>query len=359
MCYPKPGPRCSSHAKKRYIMLRQKFQSMRGSFTWEEHNSMQEEVDAAELDFDSTPVGQARLELKIKQGDRRGEIKERLENARELRRLQLEAIKAQDLGDIRNHESNAQWVSKDFLTKRTHRKNWNSEKKKESLNAYIDFSDAVSQKLTPEEATALYWHTSDGSSTVNQYIHKELMKNKNTDTTSDKWHFKDLDEVTVFTSKYPKKMVANQLKTLDSIFAKHQLEEPVVLYRGIAKNTFPDELAHARGDDPLIKEYLDEKYPVGGEVEIPEYMSTSADPAIAHRFSGFQHIVVEIKTKSAIPVGMTSAWDASEREFIVNRNGKYRVVSRQENVTYKDVFNSKREKGPHNKNVTVIQLEEV
>jgi hypothetical protein len=69
--------------------------------------------------------------------------------------------------------------------------------------------------------------------------------------------------------------------------------------------------------------------------------------------------VIEVKTKRAIPVAMMSAWDASEREFVVNRNGKYKVSAILHDVTYEDVYIKSKAVKPHNKNVTVIQLEEV
>jgi hypothetical protein len=147
---------------------------------------------------------------------------------------------------------------------------------------------------------------------------------------------------------------------LDGVFARHSLPEPIVLYRGIGKNNFPDQLDHSEIDSPEMKQYLAEKYPVGETIEIPEYMSTSMDPAQAHKFAGYSApVVIEVKTKRAIPVAMMSAWDASEREFVVNRNGKYKVAAILHDVTYEDVYIKSKTVKPHNRNVTVIQLEEV
>jgi hypothetical protein len=353
MCYPKPGPRCSAHAKTKYVALLQKQKDTRNNLSWEQSQKLKAAVDAAELDYDSTPVGQARLELRIKQGmNRNGDITERLENARALRKMQLQAIKAEDNGDIHNHDdSNVGWSAGDFQSKRAQRKDWRSEKSQKSVKKYIEFNQAFIQKLSTEESMALYWHTSDGAAVVNSELHDKLA------TSSDKWTY---DNQTNFAlkKKYSQTMIKNQMKTLDGIFAKHQLKEPTVLYRGMGSNNLPKEIISASADSPEFKEFISEKYPVGGTITIPEYMSTSADPAVAHNFSGMQRVVLEIKTKSAVPVGLVSAWNASEREFLVNRDGKYRVVSVLKDVTYKNVLNSFAPK-PDNEHVTVIQLEEI
>lgn len=355
MCYPKPGPRCSAHAKTKYVSLLQKQKEARdnNSLTWDQRQKLQEAVNAAELDYDSTPVGQSRLELRIKQGmNRNGDIAERLENARALRTMQLQAIKAEDAGDINNHEdSDTGWSTGGFLSKRAQRKDWKSEKSQKSVKKYIAYNQAFIQKLSTEESMALYWHTSDGSLVVNSQLHNQL------ETSSDKWTY-DNQTNFVLSKKYSKAMIKNQMKTLDGIFAKHSLDEPTVLYRGVGANTFPKEIKNASEDSPEFNEFIAEKYPVGETISIPEYMSTSADPAVAHNFSGFQSVVLEIKTKSAVPVGLVSAWNASEREFLVNRDGKYRVVSVLKDVTYKNVFNSFAP-DPDNENVIVIQLEEI
>lgn len=343
MCYPKPGPRCSAHAKAKYVSLLQKQKASRDSnnLTWEQRQKLKADVDAAELDYDSTPVGQARLELRIKQGmSRNGDIEERLENARALRTMQLQAIKAEDTGDINSHDdTGVEWTTGDFLSKRAHRKDWKSEKTQKSVKKYIEYNQAFIQKLSTEESMALYWHTSDGSLVVNSHLHNQPGN-------------------AVLNKKYSKTMVKNQIKTLDSIFAKHQLKEPTVLYRGVGANTFPTEIKNLSEDSAEFSEFLSEKYPVGGTIAIPEYMSTSADPAVAHNFSGTQSVVLEIKTKSAVPVGLVSAWNASEREFLVNRDGKYRVAAVLKDVTYKNVFNSYAP-NPDNENVIVVQLEEI
>lgn len=361
MCYPKPGPRCSAHAKARYIALKQELSARRAKkyLSWEEESVLQKEIDSAELDFDSTPVGQARLEMRLLQEKYSGdEIRERLANARELRRLQLEAVKARDEGDIHNHGDNGVHFKGEQLQKaRKNRKNLrNSAAGRKKVQEYIDYSQNFAQHLTTEEANALYWHTSDGSGVVNQILHK---KHDEKYGNSGAWTYEKGAHSWGNMDRYSKEVIQKQVKMLDGVFAKHSLPEPIVLHRGFGMNNLPDELRNSDADSPEMKKYLEEKYPVGETIEIPNYMSASIDPSVAYRFSGFQSMVLEVKTKQAVPVAMMSAWDASEREFVVNRNGKYRVVGVLKNVTYEDVHNKSKTVGPHNKNVTVIQLEEI
>lgn len=353
MCYKHPGPRCSAHAKKRLLMLRQKKQALCASdYSWEEMQVLEDEITAAELDFDSTPVGQSRLKLRIKQGmDHRSEITQRLTEVQQLRALQLAAIKVKEEGDVRNHGVHElKWSSEDFMSPRKHRKNWKKERNQKSIKAYINYATSFAEQLTTEEATALYWHTSDGSSVVTAYL------NKKKKVEDQKWSFNKK----VAPNKYPQAMVKEQVAILDSVFSKHQLPEPVLLYRGIGMNALPDEVIDDGRNGLVINEYLAEKYPVGSVVDNNEYMSTSADPAIAHKFSGHHNIILEVKTKQAVPVGCFSAWHESEREFVVNRGGKYKVVAIQKNVVYEDVKTVNRlNSDVHARNITVIQLEEV
>jgi hypothetical protein len=352
MCYPKPGPRCSAHAKTRYIRLLQKQQALinASDITWEQSRKLQAEVAIAELDYDSTPVGQAHLKLRIEQGkDYNGALAERLNNARALRTMQLQKIKAVDAGDINSHGNiDAGWSTDGFLSKDAHRKDWDSEKSQESFKKYMDFSEEFTQKISTEESMALYWYTDDGASAVNSLIRSQLTKS------TGKWTYNN--QTNSASEKYSKVMIENHMNTLDSIFYKHELKEPTVLYRGLGDNNLPKEIENASVDSPEFNEFLAERYPAGEEISIPEYMSTSADPAVAHGFAGSQSVVLEIKTKSAVPVGLVSTYNTSEREFLVNRDGRYTVKSVLKDVTYKNVSH---ESSPDNEKVTVIQLEEM
>jgi hypothetical protein len=347
MCYPKPGPRCSAHAKARYVKLLQEQRAAinAGKLTWEDSRKLKAAVDKAELDYDSTPVGQAHLKLRIQQGeDCTGALAERLDNARALRILQLQAIKAADNGDINNHvSSDFIWLTDGFLSKDVPRKDWDSEESQKSVEKYMEFSKEFVQKLSVEESMALYWHTKDGASVVNRCIYSQLTNSTN----NRKYNYQ-------ITPALGSK-IENHMKVLDNIFAKHELKEPTVLYRGLGDRKFPKGLENPSGDRAELSKFLAAKYPVGGTITIPEYMSTSADPAVAHNFAGDQSVVLEIKTKSAVPVGLVSTYNTSEREFLVNREGRYRVKSVLKDVTYKNV------NGPNsdNEKVIVIQLEEI
>lgn len=348
MCYAYPGPRCSAHAKAKYLSLLQKHKALinAGNMTLEQHRKMEKDVATAELDYDSTPVGQAHLKLRIEQGeDYTGALAERLGNARVLRTMQLQAIKAADAGDINNHDSSDfVWSTDGFLSKDVPRLDWDSEESQKSVEMYMEFSKGFVQNLSTEESMALYWHTKDGASVVNRWIYSQLTNSTNNRTYN-------YQITPALSSK-----IENHMKMLDNIFANHQLKESTVLYRGLGDRKFPKELENPSGDRAELSKFLAEKYPVGGTVTIPEYMSTSADPAVAHNFAGDQSVILEIETKSAVPVGLASTYNTSEREFLVNRDGMYRVKSVLKDVTYKNVSD---EPSPDNEKVIVIQLEEI
>jgi hypothetical protein len=85
-------------------------------------------------------------------------------------------------------------------------------------------------------------------------------------------------------------------------------------------------------------------------------MSTSADPSVAHRFTGSNRIILEVSTKNAIPVGYMSAWGNNEREFIVNKGQKYTVKAIIPDVGYEY---ETRQGNVRQETATVVQLEAV
>lgn len=352
MCYKSPGPRCSAWAKKRLDEAKRK------STTWgdqESYDKRKEALRQAKLDCDATPAGQKYLKMRIAQGaDYKGVYVERLKNGIALRKKQLDAIKAVDEGDKFNHEFEAPFHTTaphpDSID--TRRVGWVFGKSAPELIEYDRASDNAIKMMTPDEQSALYWLTSDGG----PYLNRKLAKK---DTTSGKWTWEAA--AGQYSREYKPTFVKDKVRALNSAFRKHRLSEPANLYRGVNDWSLPDELVN--GDmtqtKALASEYLHERYPVGKEVKIQEYMSTSADPAGALRFTGYRApIVLEIQTKSAIPVGQMSAWTNSEREYMVNKNGKYRVEGIYSNVEYARKSNNS---GDFDESdyVTVVRLIEV
>jgi hypothetical protein len=356
MCYKAPGPRCSAHAKKKLISAITHLKSLSlFNDPPEVYDDAKQAVADAKMDYDSTPAGQKYLQLRIDQGmDRSGEYKERLANAKKLRRIQLKAISEKEAGDINNHpEVSKNWESEDLEDNGVPRTGWGLhphgvEKK---IEQYEDISFAAAQTLNADEQNALYWVTSDGG----PFINSKLIAKKEASELLPGWNWENRPPAHE-RSGYTKEFTQKKIRHLNSAFKKFSLENNAVLYRGLNNWNLPDELHQFDVDQNTINNYLEQKYPVGSTIEVPEYMSTSSDPTVAQRFTGNNSIVLEVSTKNAIPVGYMSAWGNHEREFIVNKNQKYKVKAILSDVDYQY---ANRRGDAKSQKTTVIQLEAV
>lgn len=102
MCYAKPGPRCTPHAKK---LLDKAVAEAVEEQTFTTFEAMKH----AQEDYDRTPGGQAELREKIDQETderKRRKFEDRLEYGIESRRLALDEIKARDHGDVNVDDDN-------------------------------------------------------------------------------------------------------------------------------------------------------------------------------------------------------------------------------------------------------------
>lgn len=97
MCYRKPGPRCSAHAQR---LLTAAISSYKTEPTHENYEKMRQ----AELAYDQTQRGMQRIKDRLERDPHNAELKNRLTYAQEMRRLALEAIKAEDQGDVNQVE---------------------------------------------------------------------------------------------------------------------------------------------------------------------------------------------------------------------------------------------------------------
>lgn len=354
MCYKSPGPRCSAYAKKKLIEAKA---TLKGVSLFhdeaEVYDKAKQAVTDAELDYDSTPAGQKYLKLRMEQGmDRSGEYEERLVNGRKLRRIQLKAIESKEAGDINNHsEVSRGWEDEGLQPSETVRTGWDlhPDGVQGKIEQYNSISLSAAQTLNADEQNALLWITSDGGPFVNA---KLMQKNETEDS---EWTRNDVSG-SYQRDGYTKEFTQKKIRHLNSAFRKYSLESPAVLYRGLNNWNLPDQLQQFDMDQETINRYLQSKYPVGETIEVPEYMSTSADPHVAQRFTGSNRIVLEVSTQKAIPVGYMSTWESHEREFIVNKGTKYRVKAILNDVEY-----SYAARGGNEKTVksTVVQLEEI
>lgn len=311
MCYKSPGPRCSSYARQRLNALELRI-NQRGYEGFDEYQQLKGEVANAELDFDATPAGQAYLRFRIEQyGDSRHEYLERLENGKLLRQKQLDAIKAIEHGDVGDHQMEKPSVNtlKGHGSEIIDSKELPSEQREEMFKEYRAHSRAVVRNLTPEEQAAVTWMTSNGSFAANSKLAEK----------PEGWTWEEAS----YGKPYRDAYVQEQVALLDSAFAKNPLPENVRVYRGLSESVLPVECTE--GDTGKLKSYLAERYPVGGEVTIPEYMATSGKPETAMRFSSRQNVLLDIETSKAMAVSQMSTWGETELEFLVNRSSKFKV----------------------------------
>ena len=342
MCYKSPGPRCSYHAKKQLIKAKVELKEKGFSGGMEEYSRLKDVVEKAQLDFDSTPAGMAEMKLRIeRKEDRRGDIQARLDYCQANRKAMLEAIKAQDAGDVDNHGNIEACAIGTGQFETEIRQSWNERPDKEELTkAYTQNGERLAKSLNDEENAAMFWYSSDGFGPINAYLHER--------------NGTAIEQPQV--RKYSKKKIVSSIKAMDAAFAKNRLTEPVVVYRGLNLHNYPEDVQDnaMSGDDYLnnYKNHVEQTYTEGSIHSFPAYLSTSADPSKARSFAQ-SNVIMEIKTKNAVALGFISSWE-SEKEMLVQRGRKFKVASVKHDVPYDSPRNPGKEKG-----FTVIQLEEV
>lgn len=341
MCYKKPGPRCSYHAKKKLREAKAKLKETGFDHGMEVYAKAKEEVEAAQLDYDSTPAGMGEMKLRIeRKEDRNGAIAARLDYCKANREAMLAKVKAEEQGDIYNHgDITPGDISLSEFDTGIRIKLSNREDKEEIIKNYNLHSDKLAVSLTEEERSAVYWYTSDGHAIINAYIHKQNGT---------------YDENMGSTGSYKVTKIKNAMASMDAVFAKNKLDKPIVTYRGLAYQNFPEQREDGGSTQEDYARFAKERYPEGSVHTFNNYQSTSIDPSKATSFASSE-VVMEIKAKSSIALGSISSWE-SEKEILINRNTKFKVVAVKENVPYdaRGGFGKRTERP-----FTVIQLEEI
>lgn len=342
MCYPKPGPRCSYHAKKQLIIAKQnrKNTDIRDQ---DAYMKAKTQLEQAELDYDSTPAGMAILKLRIERGeDHSGTYQARLDYCKANRKAMLEAIKAQDKGDTGTHEEikTIPMGTNDFIADEQPRQAWAQCENSAKLDqSYAINGENLAKDLNEKENEALHWYTSDGFTAINSQLHK------------DSGTYIHKEQV----REYSETKIREAIKHIDTVFERRRREEPIIVYRGVSDHAFPQEIQEAKGRERYA-EYAEQTFTPGSTHNFPEYISTSMDPGKARSFSR-SDVIMEIKAKSTIPVGFISSWGDSEKEMLIQRNRTYKVVGIKKDIEYganRIVGN-----GNEMRKMTVIQLEEL
>lgn len=339
MCYPFPGPRCSSYAARALteakIRVRNEPQSIEA----------REDLDAAQLEYDATPAGMRELKRRIVQyqGNPRTDYELRLSLGQAKRAERLLLIKAKDRGDIKHKNATPQdtMFASSFHSFAT---DYGNEPQighnSEEIKQVIADSHQWIEKLNDQEIEAVSWYTSNGSTVINQHL----------TGTSNEFYLKDyLDDETAeeFDEREAKaaqehiEYLDTTVKDLDSALAKGKRQTPIKVYRGVAAK-----VAEAEGYKfEKIDQYVTDKFPVGGTFISPVFMSSSLEHKLGKRFET-SSVLLEVMGKTVGPVSNVSAWGVNEKEYILPRNLAYTVKAVK---TSTDEYGVKR---------YVIQLEE-
>lgn len=352
MCYKSPGPRCSYHAKKQLLKATTELNEKVGKISMEEYARLQSAIDKAQLDFDSTPAGMATLELSIERGeDETGEIAARLDYCRANRKAMLSAIKTADAGDIGNHETIPlpKLKNAEFAADGQMRKPWSIRLLKKRLETnYALHSEHVAQALNLEETKALEWYSGNGFRHINPYLLGKADENYEDNT-----HPMDKPALS-----YSQDKMEHAVKHIDKAFEKSRLNTSILTYRGLKDHNFPAHVTNYENSKSFSEnmdkytQYLKETYKENSIHIFPSYVSTSVDPAVARSFSDTS-VMMEIKTRSVLPLGFVSAWGDREKEMLIQRDRKFKVVGIRENIKYAG------QKGVEPSMMTVLQLEEI
>lgn len=146
-----------------------------------------------------------------------------------------------------------------------------------------------------------------------------------------------------------------RIKTLDTALAQvTPPAEPRLLYRGM-RVPFSVEDSNVRG-------WIGEHFPVDGVISQKNYMSTSINADTAERFTANgdnikRSVIIEIVSKQGAPLGEGTSWFGDEeKEVLMPRNARFKVVS----VDYDVDFSAEEEwtngKGNQVNKRTVVRL---
>lgn len=311
MCYAAPGPRCASSSLKRLNRI----VSNRSEYSPEDYQE-------AILDYYSTPAGFALIELREQQDQEStdligheivdvAEFKALCSVYREKKHAALYEGEESELHDYPRIQG-----SQDFCPDGELRKNISTEDKEAYAEEATGFIDSIPVKaLVP-----LRWVTSDGSGILNQYLvngYEGVRKNSYLHGNSDQPD-----------SLYSEEGIKRSISAVSEVIESHKREEPIVVYRGLNVNMFSDEFAsnlfrpeNARA----LQQEVESVFIPGETYEMKNFASTTVNPGLALRFAT-SNVVLEMKSRSVIPLGGVSNWGFSESEMLSNQGTRFRVL---------------------------------
>lgn len=331
MCYPKPGPRCSSHAA--YLLSETRRKALvlleNPSLKDETFEKVSKRLREAELEYSITPAGLEELKRYAQENPRNVT---RYETALALRTVRLKALK-ENKGDAseRNHRSlkdQFEYSNEELSTEGAIIGHIDLES--DDITNAIEDSRIFSLKLTSEEQASLRRYSQGDYESINAVLANNPRS-----------------------SEHDVNLVNEDIHNMDTALAKQpKREKPVIVYR---RHFAYDENGN------WVRNSLEEQQklmPVGSIFEPETFLSTSLK---ADNLSETSHdpkneiYRFEIKTYSAVSMSSIAAQGPNESEFLIPRQAKYRVISNNRKVTIRSTKNTK----PSSYQVTVFQLEEI
>jgi len=327
MCYPKPGPRCSSYAATRLAKAKTALETQKEQ-SFADYQKLSAVVEEAQTEFDITPAGLRFLEDEVLQGEHKADEQARYVYAVALRKQRLEQVKALDpKAEPHSHSiyySPSRSVA--FLDPNTPRVD---EDPKELRNRMTSEAEAWLSHMSEEEMTQMRWMTDYGAMEANTHIGGS-------------------NDYTILKGVYTPQDIERRMKEADSAISKYDSKQEEIVYRGVRQGALPKHMInnYRVSNEEKKAEYL-KAFTVGKTIGSKFYMPTSSQPSLASGFSDFD-VVLEIKTVKSVPVSSLSI-SPRENERLIGRNSAFKVLNIHENVPF----------GTRGVRKTVIQLEQL
>jgi hypothetical protein len=329
MCYPKPGPRCSTSAAATYAQARHNLlkhlRNREDEDNYVEYEKLRKRLEHAEKEYSITPAGLKQLERSYNGGKGGDFAANKLEAARNLRELRLAKLRKEQRVEKEHKRTkkvpvyyNSSLSSGEETLKRVTQQD-------PRLDHMLAESHNWLQHLTPDEIDTVRDYTQGGYDTMNALLN------------TPNWE----------EDQYPETVALREnVKLMDSALAKHKVDRKVTLYR---RHGFygDNHLRSGRGSSTHIAE----TFIPGSTYKSSFFMSTTLNPADMPE-KNETIAVLEILSKKAVPVSAAANSSTFEQEFIIPRNTEFRVVS----------VNKKLVAEGHDgepKTIHVIQLEEI
>ena len=332
MCYPKPGPRCSSHAliqltKARHKLLKlseEKVEASDEDKHYIKFEKLYAHVQAAQQEYSITLASIKAQEKYLLEKPDDIFARNQLEQAKALRKARLAAMKNVQERNHRSPQSTSYTFSKQGLSA-DGEKLFPLKQIHPDILTMMKESEKWSHHLTDEEIDSVRRYSQGDYSHINGSLLSTNYKPQY--------------------GEYSKNRTLQDIKNIDSALAKHNVDREVVVYRRHLL---------CNDDGSMQQKTLAEQqeiFQVGSVYEPGFYQSTSLDPQNAPTDND-SVVFFEIKAKRAVPIAVVASQGTNEKEYLLPRDTKYRVVANTNKVHIM-------ENADKPTILTVIQLEEI